>query len=41
MKSEKNERRKEGGIWADESMKRPMDTCSTNAAVELEKEEGT
>jgi len=36
-----NEKRKEGGIWADQSMKRPMDTCLRNAAVGGGEEEGT
>ena len=35
------EKRKEGVIWADQSMRRPMDTCSRNAEVGGGEEEGT
>ena len=33
MKPCMKEKRKDGGIWADQSMKRRMDTCLRNAAV--------
>jgi len=36
-----NEKRKEGGIWADQSMKRRLDTCLRNAAVGGGEKEGT